>query len=193
LRLLVVFALVFPCFAAVRLPLNQKDPDSKIRLITGDPYYFVNVVKYCHNYPDIMCYPRIYNEWTRGDEAAWTVTTCTDASGLGSVSIRFPAREDPEAGYNHNGLYSSNLVGNVVGMHVLVTALSNGAIRFHPGGTIVFYAAVPFSRWSQGLFVEFSGPPNACHGIVFQRFVVWGGDPPPYVPPENEDGHHDEL
>jgi len=178
--------------AAVRLPLNQVDPSDKIHLITGDPYYFLNIVKYCHHYPDIMCYPRMYEKWVDGDEAAWTVSSCSDSSGLGSVHIRFPEREDSEANHYWNGIYVDGLRENLVGMHVMITSF-NGWVRFHPGATISFFAAVPFDRWPQGLFVEFSGPPNICPYFVFMRKIVWRGDPPPYVPPENQDGHHDEL
>lgn len=188
---LLLFSLPF-CSAGVRLPINQRDPDDKIRLITGDPYYFINVVKYCHHYPDLMCYPRIYNGYTSGDESAWTVSSCSDSSGLGSVRIRFPSREDSETDHNWNGLFHDSNRDRVVGMHVVITSF-NPYVRFHPGATGVFYAAVPFSRWSQDLFIDFSGPRDYCFKFVFQRFVVWSGDPPPYVPPENEDGHHDEL
>lgn len=173
------------------MPLNQIDPPNKISLITGDPYYFVNKVKYCHNYPDLVCYDRSQNGQTGGDQYALTVTSCTDSSGLGSVRVLFPKRRDSENSHDVNGLYHPDNFDRVLGSHVILTSF-NGYVRFHPGATIDFYAFVPFQRFPGGLYVEFSGPPSTCLVFVFIRRIVWIGDPPPYVPPENQD-RHDEL
>jgi len=156
-----------------------------------DPFLFVNSIKYCHNYPDFMCYVRTGNGWTAGDEMAWTITSCSDESGLGAVRIRFPVAADSQSNGETNGLFNELNNGKVAGSHVVVTAF-NGFVRFHPGATIDFYAFVPFERWAGSLYVDFSAPPGACYAFAFRRMVIWSGQPPPYIPPEN-DPHHDEL
>lgn len=139
-----------------------------------------------------MCYERYGNGWTSGDSAAWTVSSCTDASGLGSVRVLFPKLIDTENANEVNGVFHPSIYPSLLGAHVTFAAF-NSLVRFHPGATINFYAAVPKERWKQGLFVDFNGPPNSCFQFAFYRTLVWKGDPPPYVPPENNPEGHDEL
>lgn len=174
------------------MPIGQTDPPNYTGEIkVDDPFLFVNHVKYCHNYPDIMCYQRDGNGWTIGDAMAWTVTSCSDSSGLGAVRIMFPYSVDYQSNDQVNGLFHERNRGQISGCHVALTAF-NGFVRFHPGATIDFYAFVPFERWIGSLYVDFNAPPNNCYAFAFRRSVIWVGSPPPYVPPEN-DPHHDEL
>jgi hypothetical protein len=185
--------LYFSAFVfAVRMPIGQTWPINKIGLITRDPYQFVNTVKYCHNYPDIMCYERGGNGYTPGDEAFWSIQSCTDFSGLGAVEILFPHRRDSENLDDHgrpncNGLCHDLNTNRVLGASVLLFS-AEPSVRFHPGHLSLYAHTVPYSYWHLGHFVEFSGPPNGCFIFVFRRDIYWSGQPPPYdntpiVPP----------
>jgi len=177
---------------AVRMPIGQVDPVDKIHLINYDPFSFVNTVKYCHHYPDIMCYERGGNARVSGDEAAWTFVSCADASGLGALLVRFPALRDTEDANMVNGIYHPINFPDLVGSHVAVSSM-NGYVRFHPGGTIDFSINVPAIRFASGVIIEFSGPPSSCFAFNVYRGLFWKGQPVPVVPPENQPPGHDDL
>jgi len=178
--------------SAERMPIGQVDSFNKIHLINGDPYSFVNTVKYCHNYPDIMCYERGGNARVLGDEGLWTFRSCTDLSGLGALYVRFPNYRDTEDANMVNGIYHPINVNDLVGAHVAVGCM-NGFVRFHPGATIDFSVNVPAARFLFGTIVKFSGPPDKCFAFSVYRGLYWRGQQIPPVPPENEEHGHDDL
>lgn len=179
------------------MPIGQLDPPGEGSLINEGPASFWDYVRYCHNYPDIMCYVRHGNgDDTRGDKSLWTVYSCTDHSGLGAVAVLFPRERDIlENGADGfgavNGLHHPRNVHRVLGANVLLFA-AEPTIRFHPGSVSLFSSNVPFSRWPFGLYVTFSGPPDFCALFALRRTVYWTGeDPPPESVPFDKE--HDEL
>lgn len=182
---------------AIRMPLGQIDPFGEGFLINEGPQPFWDHVRYCHNYPDIMCYTRHGNgDDTIGDKAFWTLASCTDSSGLGAVEVRFPRRRDilengPDGFAAVNGLYHPRNNGRVVGSGVTLFA-AEPSIRFHPGDLSLFLYNVPFARWPFNIYVTFSGPPDRCFHFSLARSVYWQGqDPPSETVPSGTS--HDEL
>lgn len=185
--IVLLLVLALPAFA--RIPRNQMDPPSKIGLMTDDPYFWINWVKYCHNYPDFMCYQRPGNGWTTGDEAYWSISSCSDEYGLGTVRILFPDFHDEQNLENGepqlNGVYHPTLEHLVLGAHVSLFTWEP-TLRFQPGYNSHFQYSVPIEQWHMGLFVDFSGPPLVCFDFMLKRTIVWSkypGSPPTYEHP----------
>jgi len=198
--LFIVLMLLLPFFHSVRVPIHQVSPPNKIHLITGAPYSFVNTVKYCHNYPDIVCYERPGNGFTSGDETALTFISQTDAAGLGSLHIMFPRRSDAQNNDadgkpDVNGLFHCYNYKHIFGIQVLVTAF-HPSVRFRDGLNLLYVEDVPKSRWSQDLFVDFSGLPYTDFVFAVVRTIIWES-PPTCTPCDSGDPTgdpvHDEL
>lgn len=181
LFLILFSTFLLPVFTAVRVPLNQVSPATKVHLITGDAFSFLNTVKYCHNYPDIVCYERTSNGWTTGDESALTFTSDTDWSGLGSLQIQFPRRHDSQNNEANgspsvNGLFHCYNYKHIFGIRVIVTSF-DPSVRFRDGTHLLYVEIVPKSRWNLDLFIDFSGIPDEPVAFAVVRSMVWSSAP----------------
>lgn len=163
------------------MPIHQLNLLPKSFLISSDPYKFLNTVKYCHSYPDIVCYERPGNGWTTGDESALTFQSQTDGSGLGSLQIKFFRRQDSlnndaNGKPDVNGLFHCYNYKHIFGIQVLVTAF-DPSVRFRDGLNLLYTEAVPKSHWVQDLFIDFSGVLHTNFAFAVARVVIW--EPPP--------------
>lgn len=185
--------------SSIRFPINQYTPANHIDY--GDSYEslkeYLIAARYCHHYPDIMCYTRHGNGWTAGDEGLWLIISSSDSSGLGSLTVDFPSRWDGLAvggQTTDNGLRSPNAFRTPIGVTVFITSFS-ATLRFQPLGHLIFIADVPMDRWDQALYVSYSADPDRAHWFAVYRRVVYFNDPnnprrPGDPAPEHE---HDEL
>lgn len=184
-----------------RFPINQIDPVAPYGDNFQNPWDYFHTVKYCHHYPDIMCYLRNQMGFSAGDKYAWTISAHTDSSGLGALRVRFPPRlnyldndavtQEPAA----DGLSVHGDSGALNGITVYL-ACSSASLRFQPGNGVVFVRNVPYDRWHQSLYVDFNGDPNRSYVFFLARQVHWAHDPiPPESPHSNdpEEGRHDDL
>jgi len=186
---------------ATRFPVNQIDPVAPYGDRWSDPWGYFHTVKYCHNYPDIMCYLRHDNGISQGDKYAWTLYSDTDHSGLGAVRIRFPPRYnslDNNAVTNApdlDGLSRFGDDGALDGLTVYL-ASSSSTLRFQPGNTPQFIRNVPYDRWASSLYVDFNGEPDRTYVIFLARQIHWAHTPVPSESPHTHDpdeGRHDDL
>lgn len=203
LRVLICLHFLSSFTCAVRLPIGQLDPSPHAKLDTheGDnvaltvlDWYFDN--RYCFNYPDISCYVRSGNGWTAGDTNPWSITSCTDRSGLGSVMVRYPESVD---GLNLDdntivdGLRHPDAYGRPLGLRVHLASFSS-RVQFGSNGAVIATFDVPIARWDQGSYVPFHADPGECYTFALLRVVLYGKHdfPPPYENPFPP-GEHDEL
>jgi len=184
-----------------RFPINQIDPVPPYGTQFSDPWSYFHTVKYCHHYPDIMCYLRNQRGFSHGDKYAWTLFASTDGSGLGALRVGFPPRLNYLDNDAHtlepaaDGLSYHGDAGALNGITVYLTS-SAPSIRFQPGNSKVFVRNVPYDRWGQNLYVDFNGDPNRAYFFFLYREVHWAHDPiPPESPHSNDpdEGRHDDL
>lgn len=203
---LLFFLCALPFSSCVRMPLDQMDPEV-ILLESGTPpllwkrmEQYHAATKYCHHYPDIMCYGRNGNGYSEGDSGLWMLSSVTNSAGFGSIRIRFPQPYDTldVDGEPLNGWFHPLCSHPVAGVRVLLTSFSPD-VRIGPEGVLMFRVDMPMGLWSQDLYVEYYGLPKIRHRFAMTRRAIFADStPPPYwnTPPPvyEEDGpDHSDL
>jgi len=203
LAILYVFSVFAFLCDSIHMPINQVDPPTHTDYrSTGGPVEqlmrFVTTIRYCHNYPDIMCYERPGNGFTGGDEGVWLISSNTDASGLGTVHVQFPPVINSLRFYDDllvDGLWYPQTSYTVTGLRVFLTSFSPD-VRIGKEGHLTFIDDVPMQRWGLGVFIPFSGHPNAVHHFALRRVTIPGHAPPPPYEGPHQPGEvepHDDL
>lgn len=190
---------------AVRMPISQVDPEVMPPITGFDPPIWVQTgqhyanTKYCHHYPDIMCYRRDGNGFTPGDAGLWLLSSETDRSGLGSIRVRFPQPVDvfDDVGQPNNGWFHPDCSHPVAGVRVFLTSFSPG-VRFGSNAHLLYVGDIPMARWSEDLYVEYDGKPLTRHYFALRRMSIFDNvvpppyyDPPPPVYEEPQPTHSD--
>jgi len=208
--MLLLFIFLFTALSAslgtVRMPIRQVDPELGPHVGGLDPpiwkqmdsYY--NNIKYCHHYPDIMCYVRSGNGFSPGDAGIWLLSSETDKSGLGAVRVRFPpVLDELDLDFQpQNGWFHPSCSHPVSGVRVILTAFSP-VVRFGVDAHLLYVGDVPKSQWFNDLYVEYSGEPHTRHYFALKRNAIFDNvTPPPWYtspPPvyEAPSSTHSEL